>query len=279
MEGLDFSVQVAAWLGITPEQLGAYGIALAALCSWLLLARPRVRAAMAAAGAWCEGKRKAAALTATPVDDYAVSAMAGFVWLVSGLFELVLLVASALAELTRAIPEAMNRAREAKAAASRFDDGPPTRPLRKVPPGPLGVLTLCILLAGALVATSGCGPAAAQTLHQGLTDTTDLVDPAYAQAVVECDLQEREVIASHTPDQVDAADVALAAVRVRCDVALAAFEAVRGAQLALRATADAMADGRATASDVVRSLDELAAAVETSRALVASIRAARRGAP
>ena len=114
----DLSTQVAAWLGITIEQLGAYGITLLALCSWLLLARPRVRAAMASAGAWCEGKRKAAALTISPVDDYVASFAAGFVWCASGLFELVLLIAAALAELTRAIPAAMERARVAKSHAA-----------------------------------------------------------------------------------------------------------------------------------------------------------------
>jgi hypothetical protein len=129
---LDISTHLAAYLGITIEQLGAYGIALLALCSWLLLARPRVRAAMASAGAWCEGKRKAAALTISPVDDFAASFAAGLVWCASGLFELVLLILSALAELTRAIPAAMERAREAKAARMP-DDGPPTRPLRPVP--------------------------------------------------------------------------------------------------------------------------------------------------
>lgn len=133
MEGLDLSVQVAAWLGITLEQLGAYGIALAALCSWLLLARPRVRAALASAGAWCEGKRKAAALTVTPVDDYVASAAASVVWFVSAVFEVLLFLASALAEVPRAIPEAVRRAREAKAASASSDDGPPTRPLRRVP--------------------------------------------------------------------------------------------------------------------------------------------------
>lgn len=139
-----------------------------------------------------------------------------------------------------------------------------------VPPQRLG-LTL-----GALACLlSGCGASASSAMHRGLTDATDLVDPGYAQAVVECDLQEREVIASHQPDEGDAAAVALARVRARCDVAFASFEELRGLQLALRATADALEDGEATVSDVVRSLDELAAAVETSRALVEAIRAAR----
>lgn len=151
---LDLSTYIAAWLGITLEQLGTYGIAVTALCAWLLLARPRARAALARAGAWCEGKRKAAALTATPVDDYAVSALAGLVWLVSGLFELLLLVAAALAELARAIPEATKRAREAKASAASFDDGPPTRPLRRVP------LAGATLLAFLLLPLAGCGASA-----------------------------------------------------------------------------------------------------------------------
>jgi hypothetical protein len=276
---LDLSTQVAAWLGITIEQLGAYGIALAALCSWLLLARPRVRAALASSGAWCEAKRKAAALTVTPVDDYAASFAAGVVWCVSGLFELVLLIAAALAELTRAIPAAMERARAAKAASTlSSDDGPPTRPLRKVPRGPLGMLTLCILLAGALVTTSGCA-AGAPAIHQGLNAVTDLVDPGYQAAVIECDLQEGEIIASYPPEDADAADVALAALRVRCDVAFASFQGVRAAQLLVRAALDAKEDGRATVQDVLRSLDELREAVTTSRQFVDAIRAVRRGAP
>lgn len=248
---IDLSTPVAAWLGLTPAQLGTYLLYLvlaAPVISWL---RPQEPALVR----WREG----AALTATTADDAAVA-------MLTRLWSLLLLVPVVVLRVVPVFTKAVEAAREQRR-------GPPKSG------AVLGLVLTAVLLAGAAV-TTGCatGHAQAQALHHGLTDATDLVDPMYAQAVVECDLQEREVIASHAPDQGDAAAVALAAVRVRCDVALASFEAVRGLQLALRATADAMADGRATVTDVVRSLDELAAAVETSRALVSAIRSAR-GAP
>lgn len=247
---IDLSTTVADWLGISLAQLGTYLLYLilaAPIISWL---RPHVEPALVR---W----RTSALLTSSSVDDTAVAVL-------SRAWSVLLLVPVAVLQVVPVFTKAVDAARK----------GPPKRP-----GAVLGLMLTMVLLAGALVTTSGCGPAQAQALHSGLTDTTDLVDPMYAQAVVECDLQEREVIASHAPDQGDAAAVALAAVRVRCDVALASFEALRGAQLTLRATADAMEDGRATVTDVVRSLDELAAAVETSRALVTAIRAGRRGAP
>lgn len=152
--------------------------------------------------------RLAAALTRTTADDTGVKVLA-VIWSVA------LLVPRFIVWATPIFASALESAKK----------GPQKRTGGAI----LGGLLTLVLLAGALLTTSGCGPAQAQALHSGLTDTTDLVDPMYAQAVVECDLQEREVIASHAPDQGDAAAVALAAVRVRCDVALASFEALRGA--------------------------------------------------
>ena len=245
---LDLATPLAAALGIPLWQLGTYLLAILAAGPVLIAVKPRVEPVI-------ERWRVAAALTRTTADDTGVKLLT-LVW--SG----ALLLPRLVLWLTPIMASAL------EAAESRKP--PPRRPGGAI----LGVLLCGILLAGAAV-TTGCGPTQAQALHSGLNETTDLVDPGYAQAVVECDLSEREVIASHAPDEGAAAAVALAVVRVRCDVAYASFEAVRGAQLALRATADAMEDGRATATDVLRSLDELAAAVESSRAFVDAIRAAR----
>ena len=255
----DLSTTVAAWLGISLAQLGSillYLVLAAPIISWL---RPHVEPALVR---W----RQAALLTSSSVDDTAVAVLAR-VWSVLLLVPVVVL---------RVVP-VFTKAVEA-ARSNGSDDGPPTRPLRKVPRGPLGVLTICILLAGALVTTSGCA-GGAPAVHDGLNAATDVVDPAYQAAVIECDLQEGEIIASYPPEEVDAADVALAALRVRCDVAFASFQGVRAAQLAVRAALDAKEDGRATTQDVLRSLDELREAQVTARQFVDAIRAARRGAP
>ena len=141
-------------------------------------------------------------------------------------------------------------------------------------PTTIGLVLLCIAGAVGLTLT-GCGPAAAEQLHGGLNAATDYADPLYAATVAECDAQEEDVLASHAPDDGEAAYAALAQVRARCDVALASWEAVRETQRTLRATADAMEDGRATASDLLRSLDELQGAYRAAHELYLSIRAAR----
>lgn len=255
---IDLSTHVAGALGISLAQLGTYLlylVMLAPIISWL---RPHVEPALVR---W----RASALLTSTTIDDTGVAVLSRL-W--SVLLLVPVIVLQAVPVFTKAV---------AAARASGSDDGPPTRPLRKVPPGlPLGVLTLCILLGGALV-SSGCA-AGAPAVHQGLNAATDLVDPAYQAAVIECDLQEGEIIAAYPPEEVDAADVALAALRVRCDVAFASFQGVRAAQLAVRAALDAKEDGRATTQDVLRSLDELREAQVTARQFVDAIRAAR-GAP
>lgn len=205
-----------------------------------------------------------ALLTSTKADDRAVDALSRF-------FER---AADGVAWFARLVEQwswlAAPRDR-------REERGDAPRPPRPGVSGLLGTLTLCILLAGALVTTSGCATGA-PAVHQGLNAATDLVDPAYQAAVIECDLQEGEIISSYPPEEVDAADVALAALRVRCDVAFASFQGVRAAQLLVRAALDAKEDGRATTQDVLRSLDELREAQITARQFVDAIRAVR-GAP
>lgn len=248
---IDLSTPVASWLGITVAQLGTYLLMAVFIAPIISAARPHVEPALVR---W----RERAALTRTTADDQAVRALS-LLWSV---LLLVPLIPLRLFPVFKAAIEAAESARK----------GP------KRPGAVLGLLLTLVLLGGALVTTSGCA-AGAPAVHQGLNAATDLVDPAYQAAVIECDLQEGEIIASHTPDQVDAADVALAALRVRCDVAFASFQGVRAAQLLVRATLDAKEDGRATAQDVLRSLDELREAQVTARQFVDAIRAVRRGAP
>lgn len=204
--------------------------------------------------------QRLALLTATKADDRAVEGL-------SRAFER---AADGIAWFARLVE------RWSWLAAPRDARDTQPRPPRPGAGGLLGTLTLCILLAGALV-TTGCATGS-PAVHQGLNDATDLVDPAYQAAVIDCDLQEGEIIAAYPPEEADAADVALAALRVRCDVAFASFQGVRAAQLAVRAALDAKEDGRATTQDVLRSLDELREAQVTARQFVDAIRAAR-GAP
>lgn len=213
-----------------------------------------------------------AASTATPHDDRAVSAGAVVAQWVLALFSWLKYVP----RVTVGEP-----APKAPAAPPSSDDGPPTRPQRRVPRElpPLLVFAFWAACTGTALYISGCGPTQAEAMHRGLSAATDLVDPLYLEAVTECDLQEGEVIASHAPDEGEAAAAALSQVRQRCDVAFASFEELRITQLVLRATADALEDGRATTTDLVRSLDEMTTAYQATRALVAAIRAARRGAP
>lgn len=121
----------------------------------------------------------------------------------------------------------------------------------------------------ALALAAGCA------LHHGLDLATDYADPLYAAAVVECDASERWVIAHHEPEEVDAADAALSRVRRRCDAIFAAFEEARSLQGVLRATADALEDGRATISDLTRSVDDVLALARSTRSLVDALRLAR----
>lgn len=246
---IDLSTHVAGWLGLTVAQLGTYLLMAVVVAPIISAARPHVEPVLVR---WREG----AALTRTTADDHAVRA-------VSLLWSVLLLVPLIPLRVFPVFTAAVEAARK----------GPPKRP-----GAVLGLLLTLVLLVGALVTASGCA-AGAPAVHQGLNDATDLVDPAYQAAVIECDLQEGEIIASYPPDQVDAADVALAALRVRCDVAFASFQGVRAAQLLVRAALDAKEDGRATVQDVLRSLDELREAQVTARQFVDAIRAARRGAP
>lgn len=201
-----------------------------------------------------------ALLTSTKADDRAVDALSRF-------FER---AADGVAWFARLVEQwswlAAPRDR-------REERGDAPRPPRPGVSGLLGTLTLCILLAGALVTTSGCATGTTTRIYNAATDA---VDPGYQATTVECDLQEGEIIASHDPHERAAALVELEALRVRCDVALASFEAVRAAQQVVSATLDAKEDGRATTQDVLRSLDELAVAVEASRGFAAAVRAARR---
>lgn len=249
---IDLSTPVAGALGLTVQQLGTYLLMAVFIAPIISAARPHVEPVLVR---WREG----AALTRTTADDHAVR-FASLVW--SALL-LVPLVPLKLFPIFKAAIEAAESARK----------GPSKRT-----GAALGLVLTLVLLAGALVSTSGCA-AGAPAVHQGLNAATDLVDPAYQTAVIECDMQEGEIIANYPPEEVDAADVALAALRVRCDVAFASFQGVRAAQLLVRATLDAKEDGRATTQDVLRSLDELREAQATARQFVDAIRAARRGAP
>ena len=210
-----------------------------------------------------------AATTETKRDDQAVGAGAFVARWVLALFGWV-----------KWVPRLEVGEPKAPATPPGSDDAPPTRPQRRVPRElpPLVVFAFWAACTGTALYVSGCGPTQAESMQRGLSAATDLADPLYLEAVTECDLQEGEVIASHAPDEGEAAAAALSQVRQRCDVAFASFEELRMTQLVLRATADALEDGRATTTDLVRSLDEMTAAYQATRELVAAIRAARRGA-
>lgn len=244
---IDLSTHVAGWLGLTVAQLGTYLLMAVVVAPIISAARPHVEPVLVR---WREG----AALTRTTADDHAVRAL-------SLLWSVLLLVPLIPLRVFPVFTKAVEAARK----------GPPKRP-----GAVLGLVLTMVLLAGVLVTTS-CATGA-PAVHQGLNAATDLVDPAYQAAVIECDLQEGEIISSYPPEEVDAADVALAALRVRCDVAFASFQGVRAAQLLVRAALDAKEDGRATTQDVLRSLDELREAQITARQFVDAIRAVR-GAP
>ena len=261
------------------EAIGTDLATIARVLMWLL-AIALVRTALAKAGAdrglvaardWLARRRVAARATRTGVDDAMVHAGSYVLEGVALVLTVGAMVVELVAWITPRFALGMQMARE------QLEDKAVRR--RRPPSSLLGLLTWAILALGVAVlllgpmALTGCGPTQAQTLHSGLNTTTDYADPLYALAVVSCDAAEGQVIASHAPSEREAAAAALVRVRLECDRVFAGFEEARALQLALRATADAMEDGRATMSDVLRSADELALVVESTRTLVSALRA------
>lgn len=260
----DYTLLVTQLLGVTPLQLGAVLLTLLSAAVIAGLVKPYLRAALAGIRRGLDSLTAAARRTKTRIDDHLVSGLVAVfvasVWVIDAVFWLLAVVV----EIAPHFEEAIKRAREAKLLEERK---PPSRAY-------LGTTLLLVLLAGVLVTTTqGCGPTQAQALHRGLNRATDYVDPVYELAVVSCDLAEGEVIARHQPDERAAARTALEAVRLECDRVFASFEELRALQLVARATADALEDGRATAQDLVRSLDEVMAAAAATRELVTAFRA------
>lgn len=269
---------------VLAEALGTDLATIGRVLMWLLvialartaLAKAGVDRAILAARDWLGRRRVAARATRTGVDDALVHAGSYLLEGVAVLLMVGALIVQLVAWLTPRFAIGMQMARE------QLDHEVARR--RRPPGSLLGVLTWLVLALGLVVvllgplALSGCGPTQAQAMHSGLNAATDLADPLYQAAVTECDLQEGEVHDRYPPEQASEAYAALDQVRARCNVAFASFEELRGAQAALRATADAMQDGRATNADLVRSLDELHLAYQTTRGLVLAIVAARRGA-
>lgn len=248
---LDLSTPAAQALDISVAQLGTYLIIAGFFAPLISAARPYVEPALRR---W----RESALLTATSADDIAVAVFAR-VW--SVLVLLPILVLKAFPIFQAAIEAAR---------AQR----PPKPQAPKGPSGTLfGLLTWALLLTGVLVTLMGCGPTQAQALHRGLNRATDYVDPVYELAVVSCDLAEGELIARHQPDEGAAYRVALERVRLECDRIFASFEELRALQLVARAAADALNDGRATAQDLIRSLDDVMMAAAATRELVTAFRA------
>lgn len=248
---IDLATPLAQLLGIPLWQLGTYLIAIVAAGPMLVAAKPRVEPVL-------ERWRVAALLTRTTADDAFVK---GLTWIWSG----ALLLPRLVMRMTPLWASALEAAESHKP--------PPKRPGGAI----LGVLLCGIILGGAAV-TTGCASGQSEATTRAYNIATDTVDPLYQATVVECDMLEGDVIARHSPDEGASARVELAAVRVHCDVALASFEAVRAAQQLVSATLAAIEDGRATTQDLVRSLDELAVAVDASRGLLGAVRALR-GAP
>lgn len=269
---------------VLAEALGTDLATIARVLMWLIaialvrtaLAKAGVDGGIVAARQWMNGRRVAARATRTGVDDALVNAGSYVLEGVALLLTVGAMVVELVAWITPRFAIGMQMARQ------QLEDEAARR--RRPPGSLLGLLTWLILALGlvavlcAPLALSGCGPTQAQAMHSGLNAATDLADPLYQVAVTECDLQEGEVHDRYPPEQASEAYAALGQVRARCDVAFASFEELRAAQQALRATADAMEDGRATSTDLVRSLDELHLAYQTTRGLVLAIVAARRGA-
>lgn len=138
------------------------------------------------------------------------------------------------------------------------------------------VTFLLLLLLAPLYA--GCSAAEAQrasaAMHSGLNATTDLVSPNYELAVDLCHAREMFQVdrAAAGTITADVAEANVARIREVCDAVFESFLEVRAAQLALRAVADALKDGRATASDLLRSSDELQGLVTQTRELLRQLR-------
>lgn len=162
---IDLSTHVAGALGISLAQLGTYLlylVMLAPLISWL---RPHVEPALVR---W----RQAALLTSSSVDDTAVA-------LLSRLWSVLLLVPVVVLQAVPVFTKAVEAARK----------GPPKRP-----GAVLGLLLCGILLAGALVATSGCATGRGSDttpLHRASTAASVLVDTGvFVAAELEREIRE-----------------------------------------------------------------------------------------
>lgn len=283
---MDLTDTLARLTGLTPADVGE-------LALWLLFLAPALGFIEAWLGSRLPDWRAEARATRTLADDRGVR-------FVGWVHTFLVWVATAVAWILPRVGKGIEAARQAGRGPSSGSggggtryyepEGPDTRNMRAAPrrpeygPGirtdsrvgmpPVFAAVSLLLVAFAL---PGCGASTSQRMHRGLNTATDYVDPTYEAAVIECDAQEEDVIARHSPDERAAAAEALAIVRERCDVVFASFEELRTMQDTLRATADAAEDGRATKQDVIRSLDEVMEQARATRELVDALRAVRAG--
>lgn len=116
----------------------------------------------------------------------------------------------------------------------------------------------------------GCGGSALSAQLDGvdraLTATTTVADPLYGTAVAACDGTEAVIVARPSSYEGDKRDIAQ--VRAACDLAFAAFEALRRAQAGARLLVHkARSTGaKADADAAFAALEALGAAAETARA-------------